>query len=97
MYQKTKLKSPIYTLNKLNGNKLYYYIENNFYDYVVTTHLFAAQALTAIKKEHDIHFIAIATDYVSIPFWEETNPDYFIIPSEKLKADFMKKIYIGIN
>ena len=91
MYQKTRLKSPIYTLNKLNGNKLYYYIENNFYDYVVTTHLFAAQALTAIKKEHDIHFIAIATDYVSIPFWEETNPDYFIIPSEKLKADFMKK------
>ena len=91
LYQKTKLKSPIYTLNKLNGNKLYYYIENNFYNYVVTTHLFAAQALTAIKKEHDIHFIAIATDYVSIPFWEETNPDYFIIPSEKLKADFMKK------
>lgn len=91
LYQKTKLKSPIYALNKLNGNKLYYYIENNFYDYVITTHLFAAQALTAIKKEHDIHFIAIATDYVSIPFWEETNPDYFIIPSKKLKEDFMKK------
>ena len=91
LYQKTRLKSPIYTLNKLNGNKLYYYIENNFYNYVVTTHLFAAQALTAIKKEHDIHFIAIATDYVSIPFWEETNPDYFIIPSKKLKEDFMKK------
>ena len=68
LYQKTKLKSPIYTLNKLNGNKLYYYLENNFYDYVVTTHLFAAQALTAIKKEHDIHFIAIATDYVVFLF-----------------------------
>ena len=94
LYQKTKLKSPVYSLNKLNANKLYYYIENNFYDYVVTTHLFAAQALTAIKKEHNIHFIAIATDYVSIPFWEETNPDYFIIPSDKLKSDFIKK---GIN
>ncbi len=91
LYQKTRLKSPVYSLNKLNGNKLYYYIENNFYDYVVTTHLFAAQALTAIKKEHDIHFIAIATDYVSIPFWEETDPDYFIIPSDKLKSDFIEK------
>ena len=91
IYQKTKLKSPVYSLNWLNRNKLYEYIENNWYDYIVTTHLFAAQALTAIKKEHDIHFVAIATDYVSIPFWEETNPDYFIIPNEDLKKDFMAK------
>lgn len=91
LYQKTKLKSPIYSLNWLNRNKLYNYIENNSYDYVVTTHLFAAQALTAIKKEHSIHFVAIATDYVSIPFWEETNPDYFIIPSKELKKDFIDK------
>ena len=91
LYQKTKLKSPVYSLNWLNKNKLYEYIESNWYDYVVTTHLFAAQALTAIKKEHNIHFIAVATDYVSIPFWEETNPDYFIIPNKDLKKDFMAK------
>lgn len=91
LYQKTKLKSPVYSLNWLNRNKLYNYIEQNSYDYIVTTHLFAAQALTAIKKEHNIRFVAIATDYVSIPFWEETNPDYFIIPSEDLKKDFMAK------
>ena len=36
-------------------------------------------------------FIAIATDYVCIPFWEECKPDYFIIPSEDLKDDFIKK------
>ena len=91
LYQKTRLKSPIYALNYLNKNKLYKYIQENGYNYVITTHLFAAQALTAIKKEHPIHFIAVATDYVCIPFWEETNPDYFIIPSEDLKADFIKK------
>lgn len=91
LYQKTKLKSPVYSLNWLNRNKLYDYIENNLYDYVVTTHLFAAQALTAVKKEYDIHFVAIATDYVSIPFWEETNPDYFIIPNADLKKDFEDK------
>ena len=91
LYQKTKLKSPVYSLNWLNRNKLYEYIENNWYDYIVTTHLFAAQALTAIKKEYNIHFVAIATDYVSVPFWEETNPDYLVIPSNDLKKDFVEK------
>lgn len=62
--------------------------------YIKTTHLFAAQALTSIKKEYPIHFIAISTDYVCIPFCEETNPDYFIIPHKDLEIDFFKK---GIN
>ncbi len=91
IYEKTKLKSPVYFLNSLNKEKLYDYIINNKYDFVVTTHLFAAQALTAIKKEHHIHFMQVATDYVSIPFWEETNPDYFVIPSKELEADFIEK------
>lgn len=91
LYQKTKLKSPVYQLNYLNRKKLYNYIVTNKYDFVVTTHLFAAQALTAVNKKHRVPFIAIATDYVCIPFWEECKPDYFIIPSEDLKDDFIKK------
>ena len=91
LYQKTKLKSPVYRLNWINRNKLYKYIKENNYSYVVTSHLFAAECLTAIKKEHDIHFVAIATDYVSIPFWEETNPDYLVIPNKDLEEDFISK------
>ena len=91
IYEKTKLKSPVYFANSLNKKKLYDYIKENQYGYIVTTHLFAAQALTAIKKEHHIHFIQVATDYVSIPFWEETNPDFFVIPSKELKEDFLEK------
>lgn len=91
LYQKTKMKSPVYGLNKLGKEKLYQYIKNGNYNYTVTTHLFAAEALTAIKKEHPIHFIAVATDYVSIPFWEETNPDYFIIPDKDLEKDFINR------
>lgn len=67
------------------------FVEYLEYDYVVETHLFPAQALTAIKKEHEIHFMAVATDYVSIPFWEETDPDYFIIPNKDLIKDFEEK------
>ncbi len=91
IYEKTKLKSPVYILNSLNKEKLYNYIQNNKYDFIITTHLFAAQALTAIKEEHNIRFLQVATDYVSIPFWEETNPDYFIIPSKELEEDFIQK------
>ena len=91
IYEKTKLTSPVYFLNSLNKEKLYRYIKDNKYDFVITTHLFAAQALTAVKKEHHIHFMQVATDYVSIPFWEETNPDYFIIPSKELEDDFIAK------
>lgn len=91
LYQKTKLKSPVYGLNRLNKNKLYQYIKQNQYDYIVTTHLFAAEALTAIKKEHPIHFMAVGTDYVSIPFWEETNPDYLVIPNKALEQDFINR------
>ena len=91
IYQKTNLKSPVYALNFLNKKRLYKYIIDNNYKYIITTHLFAGQSLTAIKKEHDIKFMAIATDYVCIPFWEETNPDYFVIPSEELKEDFKSK------
>ena len=91
IYEKTKLKSPVYFFNSLNKKKLYTYIKENQYTYIITTHLFAAQALTAIKKEHHIQFMQIATDYVSIPFWQETNPDYFIIPSKELELNFIEK------
>ncbi len=91
IYEKTKLKSPVYIINSLNKDKLYNYIKKNKYNFIITTHLFAAQVLTAIKKEHHIHFLQVATDYVSIPFWEETNPDYFVIPSKELELDFVEK------
>ena len=91
LYEKTKITSPVYGVNKLHRRKLYNYIVENKYDYVVVTHLFPAEVLTAIKKQHDIHFIAVATDYKSIPFWPETNPDYFIIPHKDLIEDFTKK------
>ncbi len=91
LYRKTRIKSPVYALNSFSKRKLYEYIKDNGFDYIVTTHLFATQALTTIKKQREIHFVAIATDYVCIPFWEETNPDYFIVPSKELEESFLTK------
>lgn len=91
LYSKTKIPSPVYGLNKLVKDKLYKYITENNYDIIIGTHLFPCLTLTAIKKEHEVKFINVATDYECIPFWEETNPDAFVIPSSFLKNRFIEK------
>ncbi len=91
IYNKSKIKSPVYMLNKLLKDKMYNYIKKNKYDLIICTHLFPSMVLTEIKKEHLVRFINIATDYECIPFWNETNPDYFVIPSILLKDKFIAK------
>ena len=91
-YSDTGLTSPVYLFNKLRRNKLYDYIKENGYDLVICTHLFPAMALTALKKDgKSIKFINVATDYRVIPLWEETDPDYFVIPHISLKDEFIRK------
>ena len=49
-------------------------------------------AVTTLKNEgKDIKLINVATDYHVIPFWEETKPDYFVIPHSSLKQEFIEK------
>lgn len=91
LYNQTKMQSPIYKLNKLVKDKLYAFIKVRGYDLMISTHLCASMVLTEIKKEHPIHFINVATDYECVPFWNETNPDYFVIPSKLLMDNFMQK------
>ena len=91
-YSKTGIPSPVYGLNKLGKGKLYSYIKENNYDLIISSHLFPAMAVTTLKKEgKDIKLINVATDYHAIPFWEETEPDYFVIPHITLQDDFVKK------
>ena len=91
LYNKTRIKSPVYFFNSLNKKRLLKYIKNNNYDLVVCTHLFPALSMTKIKKKNDIPLINVATDYECIPFWNETKPDDFIIPSDLLIESFTKK------
>ena len=84
--------SPVYELNKLGRQKVLKFIKTNGYDLIICSHLFPAMALTALKKEgYDLKLINVATDYTNIPFWNETNPDYFVIPHESLKESFTSK------
>ena len=94
LYNKTGIKSPVYAFNKLVVKNLDNFLEENGYDLAIGTHVFPCMALTELKNKKDIKFINVATDYECIPFWNETNPDIFVIPSEKLTNRFIEK---GIN
>lgn len=91
-YSKTGITSPVYGLNKLAKNKLYEYIQKHNYNLIIAPHLFPAMAVTTLKNEgKDVKLINVATDYHAVPFWEETKPDYFVIPHISLKEEFIKK------
>ncbi len=91
IYNKSNIKSPVYLLNKLAKDKVLEFIKENNYTIVICTHLFPSMCITEIKKEYPIKLINVATDYECIPFWNETNPDKFIIPSKLVSASFINK------
>ncbi|MBR3180689.1 hypothetical protein IKF63_01260 [Candidatus Saccharibacteria bacterium] len=91
LYNKTKIKSPVYLASSMSKTKLLELIKKEEFDLVICTHLFPSLAMTRIKKDYNIPLVNIATDYECIPFWDETKPDVFIIPSELLTKDFTRK------
>lgn len=86
----SKIKSPVYFRLKRYRGRLYDYINANGFDTVITTHLFPAEALTALKRENRLNVttLAVNTDYTCIPFWEETELDYYVIPHKDLIDEF---------
>lgn len=46
-----------------------------------------------MKKKKLLHMpaVAVGTDYTCIPFWEETNLDYYVIPHEDLIPEYVKR------
>ena len=89
-YRKLPISSPVYELNKLMVPLLKQYLTENRFDCIVTTHLFPAEIITNLKRKGKTvpptYFIA--TDYTCIPFTEETDCDYYIIPAEELTDEF---------
>ena len=85
--------SPVYYANALLAKKLTRYLDTHHYDVIVTPHLFPAQTLTYIKKKNLLSqkVVAVETDYTCIPFWEETDCEYYVIPHEDLIEEFVKR------
>ncbi len=92
-YRRLPVSSPVYYLNRLMVPRLENFIRENNCDAVVMTHLFPAEIITNMKrlgKEVPKTYF-IATDYTCIPFTEETDCDYYIIPARELTEEFASR------
>ncbi len=82
-------KSPVYYANIRTARKLKTFLEENAFDGIVMSHLFPAEMVTYLKRKRCPlpPTVAVCTDYTCIPFWEETDCDYYILPHEELLAE----------
>lgn len=87
------VKSPVYGANSLLAGPLKKYIDENNIDIVIMPHLYPAETITYMKRHNMItaKTIAIGTDYTCIPFWEETDCDYYVIPHKDLAYEYIKR------
>lgn len=88
-----KYKSPVYAVLMSLGNKLLKYINDNKFDVVVTTHIFAAETLTYLKRKGkiDVKSIFVLTDYTVHPFTEELECDYCVIAHEDMMEECLER------
>lgn len=89
-------KSPVYLANSLMAKYLKAYLEKNHFDAIIMPHLYPAETVTYMKRKkmNLPPCVAIATDYTCIPFWEETECDYYIVPHEDSIEENVKR---GMN
>ncbi len=89
----TRRKSPVYYANGLMAKRLQKYLDENDFDAIVMPHLFPAETITYMKR-HNMQVplsVVVTTDYTCIPFWEETECDYYILPHADLVEEYIKK------
>ncbi len=88
-----KRKSPVYFANKLYADALGNFIAKNGFDTIVMTHVFPAEAMTALRRNGKCKakLYVVSTDYSCCPFFEELEVDRYFIPHEKLIAEFMQR------
>ena len=86
-------KSPVYYVNAKMGKYLQKYLEEEKFDALLMPHLYPSETLTYMKRQGiEVPLMAaIMTDYTCIPFWEETDCDYYVIPHEDLIDEFAKR------
>ncbi len=93
LYASTKLPSPVYWANAQYADSLRTYILDKGFDTVVCTHLYGMEVMTAIRHDTDfkVPCYGVLTDYICIPFIEETDLDKFFVPSEETKQELIQK------
>lgn len=89
-YRRLPFRSPVYFVNRKIARLLEERLREHPVDLIVMPHLFPAEVVTYMKR-HGMKVpktVFIATDYACIPFTEETDCDYYIIPNKELLPEF---------
>ncbi len=83
-------RSPVYAANCAMADRLRVYLDHHPVDVIFMPHLFPAEILTRLRRKGVPlpRLVFIATDYVCIPFTEETECDAYVIPSPAFRAEF---------
>ncbi len=82
LYRRLPFKSPVYFVNRRMADLMQQFLEAHSYDLIITTHIFPGEILTYLR-EKDValpKILYIATDYTCIPFTEEIDCDYYLVP-----------------
>lgn len=89
----SRRKSPVYWANHYMGKYLKSYLAEHDFDAIIITHLYPAEALTYLKRHGELKqkVLAVATDYTCIPFWEETDCDWYISPHRDLIPEYVDR------
>lgn len=83
--------SPVYSAIAHCATRLSDYIAANEFSAVICTHLFAMEAMTAVRKSKacDLPCFGLLTDYTCIPFTEETRMDGYFTPHADLTEELV--------
>jgi processive 1,2-diacylglycerol beta-glucosyltransferase len=92
-YRRLPWRSPVYFANAEMVPVMEQYLAKNHYDAIMMPHLFPAEIITQMKDKGIAlpPTIFVATDYVCIPFTEETDCDAYVIPSRHVRQDFLRR------
>lgn len=93
MVTKLPFKSPVFHANGHMTDLMASYLKEHPADVMVAPHLFPAEIFTSMKQKGIPcpKSIFIATDYACIPFTEETDCDYYVIPHKSLTKEFVRR------
>lgn len=82
LYRRLPFKSPVYLVNRRMAERMQQFLEARSYDLIITTHIFPGEILTYLRKKGVAlpKILYIATDYTCIPFTEEIDCDYYLVP-----------------
>lgn len=93
LYRRLPFRSPVYFANKKPAGALERYLEEHPADVIIMPHLYPAEIITQLKNQGKRCPLSvfIATDYTCIPFTEETDCDYYVIPHADSAEEFVRR------